>query len=36
MVPLVLFLAGVVLCISRHPVWGVLCFFFALCCLVFA
>ncbi len=29
MIPLILFLAGIGLCITKHPWWGILCFVIA-------
>ena len=34
MIPVILFLAGVGLCIYKHPVWGSLCILFALFALI--
>jgi hypothetical protein len=34
MIALVLFLAGVGLCITRHKVWGGICLFFALLAVI--
>ena len=30
MIPTIFILAGIGLCISRHPIWGVICFVAAL------
>jgi hypothetical protein len=34
MIPLILFLAGVALCISKHNVWGTLCITLAVLALL--